>query len=146
MYEIKPKKTSYILFVVIGIMALSAIGLGIGYAGAKLSGRTPEGEYIERHTPIEITETEKQNSENFTEQQAETVNSGKLPENEFMYLIRLENGKTKVYSLSGETPVYSHELPVKPGALPPDDVASLKEGIYLKNKDELLSFTEDFCS
>ena len=149
MYEVKPKRKSFVLFVVLCFMMLSAIGAGIGYAGAKLLGKSSESEFIQELNPasvVENTTTKKGENEDIANQEAEAVNSGSLPENEFMYLIKLENGKTKVYSLPGETPVYSHELPVKPGALPLDDLESLKKGIYLKNKEELLSFTEDFCS
>ena len=149
MYEVKPKRKGFVFFVVLCFMMLSAVGAGIGYAGVKLFGKSSESEFIQEMnpiTPLENTTIQKEENNDITNQEAEAVNSGSLPENEFMYLIKLENGKTKVYSLPGETPVYSHELPVKPGALPPDDLESLKKGIYLKNKEELLSFTEDFCS
>lgn len=149
MYEVKPKRKGFIFFVVLCFMMLSAIGAGIGYAGVKLFGKPSESEFVQEMNPasvVENTTTQKEANDDITNQGTEAVNSGHLPENKFMYLIKLENGKTKVYSLPGETPVYSHELPVKPGALPPDDLELLKEGIYLKNKEELLSFTEDFCS
>ena len=69
-----------------------------------------------------------------------------LPKELFMYLIKFEDGKTKVYNLSSGEKVFSHSLPIEPNSLRDEDLSMLKEGIYLKTKNELLSFTEDFCS
>ena len=149
MYQMKPKKTSYILLIISGLLSLCAIGMGIGYAGVRVF-QNKSADDFEKNI---IADTEPENAPAEIEEVREVLKTEKdifitpQPQEEsYLYLIKLENGKTKVYTLSGNAVVYSHELPVEPGALPPDDINILKEGIYLKNKDELLSFTEDFCS
>jgi len=148
MYKIKQKKPWSAFKFIISLLFLAAIGLGIGYAGAKITKHTPDSEYlysfpISAPEPTSLPET-KAASSPVTSEPKETT--APKEEEKFIYLIILEGKKTNVYSLSGNQKTYSHSLPIEPNSLLPEDLTLLKEGIYLKTKDELLSFTEDFCS
>lgn len=148
MYKIKRKRTWHVFGFILAFFAIAAIGLGIGYAGARLSDRPEHTEYIINSpeplpAPTNAAPPESKAVLNLVETEAKETT---LPKELFMYLIKLEDGKTKVYNLSSGEKVFSHSLPIEPNSLRNEDLAMLKEGIYLKTKNELLSFTEDFCS
>lgn len=147
MYRIKRKRPWLVLGFILAFLALGAIGIGIGYAGAKLSNKAPETKQL-TYTPEPLaTPTVAPQKSKAVLNLVETVpKETSLPKELFMYLIKFEDGKTKVYNLSSGEKVFSHSLPIEPNSLRDEDLSMLKEGIYLKTKNELLSFTEDFCS
>ena len=148
MYRIKKKKTWTAVGFIMAFLAIASIGLGVGYAGAKLSNQSLEEEQ-ENSSPPPVTENTFLNEDSTVASKTlETeVKETTPPKNdEFMYLIALEGNKTNVYTLSDNKKLFSHSLPVEPNSLRKEDISMLKEGVFLKNKDELLSFIEDFCS
>lgn len=146
MYKVKPKKPRFFLFT-IGLFLLAALGIVIGYAGAKISDNIKKSQSATENISV-ATQTPDFSAEQISKPVLldENPQNETLSENQYMYLIKLEDNKTKVYTLSENTKTYSHELPINSADLLPNDLEALKEGIYLKTKDELLSFTEDFCS
>lgn len=154
MYKIRPKRTMSFLGFLLVFLLLAAVGLGIGYAGAKLKEQATRQEYFEN-----LPEEETENLEKAQKELAESEAASKsgvddaaggeethVPAEEFMYYIQLDGTQTKVFSLQGDEKIFSHTLPVEPASLPDDDLAMLRSGLFLKSRDELLSFTEDFCS
>ena len=148
MYRIKQKKPWSALKFIGIFLALAIIGLSTGYILAKMTESSQKNEYLyvtptPTSKPIQVQKN-KAVSKPLENEPKETPEPKK--EEEFMYLVILEDKKTNVYSLSGDTKTFSHSLPIEPNSLRFDDLTDLKKGIYLKTKDELLSFTEDFCS
>ncbi|MBQ2614039.1 MAG: hypothetical protein IJB80_01750 [Clostridia bacterium] len=62
------------------------------------------------------------------------------------YLARMENGKIVIYAVTDDTESFLYTLDIRAGELPPGDLAELRQGIVLTNRQELASFEEDFNS
>ena len=62
------------------------------------------------------------------------------------YIARFENGDIAIYVSSGGKESFLYSLDVWARDLPAEDMVRLREGIVLKNKQELASFEEDFTS
>lgn len=146
MYRIKQKKAWSFLKFTIAFIFLAAFGLIVGYAGAKLSGQASEKELVQ--TPIaphsqgaELSESKAASKSSIDE----PVNSAPKKD-EYLFLVRYEDGETKVFNISEDKKTFSHTLPIEPASLRQEDLTMLRAGVFLKTKDELLSFTEDFCS
>ena len=148
MYRINRKKPWSALKFIAAFLALAIIGLSTGYIIAKISVRSQKNEYLytlptsaPQPTPAPKNKAVLKPIEDIPKETSEPE-----VEEEYMYLVILEDKKTNVYSLSGNVKKFSHSLPIEPNALRFDDITALKEGIYLKSKDDLLSFIEDFSS
>ena len=133
-----------------------ALGVGVGYIGAKL---------ITLPDKIEATdENDKQISENFSSfepSDAETSESSKtvtvlstpfednlpaMPPKEG-FLVKTTDGKVCVFKIYADgTTAYSQTLPVDLNDLPEADQNKLSEGIYLQTRTELAELTEDYSS
>lgn len=146
MYKIKPKRTLSIFGFTLAMIALAVIGFGIGYACTKFMGQSQNTELI---TPVQSQSPQLSSSE---ETKAAFRTSVEAPpkatplKDEYRYLIRYEEGTTKVYDISEGKKILSHTLPIEVASLRQDDLTMLRNGVFLRTKDELLSFTEDFCS
>ena len=149
------KRRSKWWLALIFIMSL-ALGLGVGYAGAKLM------------TLPDKIEAAPQNDKNFTENylspepappatsepsKAVTAISTpfddeppKMPAKEG-FLVKTTDGKVCVYKIyaDGRT-TYSQTLPVDLDDLPEADRNKLSGGIYLETRTELAELTEDYSS
>lgn len=72
--------------------------------------------------------------------------TGQLDENsldsDYLYCVKLENGKIVVYKNGDVTPFET--IDTDPSVLPKQDLDSLKEGIYIKTDAELQRLLEDF--
>lgn len=146
MYKVKPKKPRFFLFTV-GLFLLAILGVVVGYAGAKITDNIKKSQLTPENISAATQEPTFPAAEiSKTVLLDENPKKETLHENQYMYLIKLEDNKTKVYTFSDSTMTYSHDLPINTADLLPNDLETLKKGIYLKTKDELLSFTEDFCS
>ncbi|MBE7027793.1 MAG: hypothetical protein E7407_01990 [Ruminococcaceae bacterium] len=146
MYKIKQRKSWSFFKFIVAFLALAAVGLGVGYAGAKLSRRTPEGEYVQNVSPTidaehELTKS-KAASKTLVDEPAATPSN----EEKFAYLVKYEEGQTRVFDISEGKKILSHTLPIEPASLRQEDLSMIREGVLLRTKEELLSFTEDFCS
>ncbi len=62
------------------------------------------------------------------------------------YLARLENGEIAIYAIIDGTESFLYTLDIRTGELPAGDLAELRQGIVLTNRQELASFEEDFNS
>ncbi len=62
------------------------------------------------------------------------------------YLARLENNTIAVYMVSKEEVSFLYHLDVYTGNFPAAELLRLKEGVILKNRQELASFEEDYTS
>ncbi len=62
------------------------------------------------------------------------------------YLARLENNAIAVYMVSNEEVSFLYTLDVYTGNFPAEELIRLKEGVVLKNRQELASFEEDYTS
>lgn len=146
MYQIKPRRTGKMLIITITISCVVAIGAGVGYAGVKLYTAPKQDNYIISYTPIPtLVPPEETSAAVLSNIPSEEKNTTKPVY--FKYLVKLDGNKTNVYILSENgDPVLSHTLPIELGSLRKEDVKKLEEGIYLESKQDLLSFTEDFCS
>ena len=147
MYKIKKRRSWSGFKFILVLFSISLIGLGVGYAGAKLAGRSQSPqELLHTSEPTFPSNDIPEQSKAVLKPVENAPKENDSPKELFMYLIKLEDGKTKVYSFSTGEKVFSHTLPIEPKSLRAEDQAMLQEGIYLKTKSELLSFTEDFCS
>ncbi|MBO5364282.1 MAG: hypothetical protein J6A56_02300 [Clostridia bacterium] len=62
------------------------------------------------------------------------------------YLARLENDNIAIYMVSEEDVSFLYTLDVYTGNFPAAELIRLKEGIVLKNRQELAAFEEDYTS
>jgi len=146
MYKIKQRRPWSFFRFIVAFFALAAVGLGVGYAGGKLSGRTPEGEYVQKIAPTIAPEPELAESKAASKSSVdEPINTPSYEEN-FTYLVKYEEGETRVFNISEGKKTFSHTLPIEPASLRQEDLSMLREGVLLRTKDELLSFTVYFCS
>ena len=146
MYKIKQKRTwSFFKFTIL-FLSLAAVGLGIGYASAKLTGGSHEEEYIQNIIPTAPPDSKLPESKAASKQTIDEPADTSAPKEGYMYLVRYEDGETKVFNISGGKKTLSHTLPIEPASLRQEDLTMLRDGVLLKTRDELLSFTEDFCS
>ena len=62
------------------------------------------------------------------------------------YLARLENHQIAIYTVAEEEERFLYTLDVYTGNFPANELLRLREGIVLKNRQELASFEEDYTS
>ena len=62
------------------------------------------------------------------------------------YLARFENDDITIYMVYNNEESFLYTLDVYAGNLPAEDMLKLKEGVVLKNRQELASFEEDYTS
>ena len=148
MYRIKQKKPWSALKFIVALLALAIVGLSTGYILAKITEHSQENEYLHNPPTHQTKPTTPPENKAVSKQIDDEPKETPEPkaEDKFMYLVILEDKKTNVYTLTENKKTFSHSLPIEPNSLRFDDITTLKEGIYLKTQDELLSFTEDFCS
>lgn len=162
MYKIRRKKRNGIIFIILGLLAVCALGVFTGYTAIKSMTKSEEEEIVKtvqtsppiaqkNSTPVSlgaenISEKDRQNTEkiNLSQKTAPPENSTK---EKYLYLVKYENGITNVYKIEDDGALLkTHTLPVEAGSLRAEDKKALENGIYLKTQDDLFSLTEDFCS
>ncbi len=62
------------------------------------------------------------------------------------YLARLENNDIAIYMVTEEKVEFLYRLDIYTGNFPAEELLRLKEGVILKNRQELASFEEDYTS
>lgn len=146
MYKIKQKRTGFFFKFTLLFLALAAIGLGVGYASAKLMEKTSEIENIQSITSAAPPDSNLPQSKAASGQTINEPAPSSAAEDEYIYLIKYEDGETKVFDISGGKKTLTRTLPIEPASLRQEDLTMLRDGVLLKSKNELLSFIEDFCS
>ncbi len=149
------KKRSKWWLAFIFIMSL-ALGLGVGYAGAKLLAlpdkieATPQNNKIDSESylspeppPAATSEPSKAVTAISTPFDDELP---RMPAKEG-FLVKTTDGKVCVYKIYADgTTAYSQTLPVDLDDLPEADRNKLSGGIYLETRTELAELTEDYSS
>ena len=146
MYKIKPRRTLSVLGFTLAMLALAVIGFGIGYACTKYMGQSQNTELSATFPSPSPHQAASEESKATFRISAEAPPKATPIADEYQYLIRYEEGTTKVYDISEGKKILSHTLPIEVASLRQDDLTMLRNGVFLRTKDELLSFTEDFCS
>lgn len=133
-----------------------ALGLGVGYAGAKLM-TLPEKTEAVPETINQSTENAASSlppaQESSEPTKAVTAvstpfddNLPKMPAKEG-FLVKTTDGKVCVFKIYADgTTTYSQTLPVELDDLPEADQNKLAAGIYLETRTELAELTEDYSS
>ncbi len=62
------------------------------------------------------------------------------------YIARLEDNKINIYISSDQKEAFLYSLDIYEADFPKEDMEKLRNGVILKNKQELTSFEEDFTS
>ncbi len=131
-----------------------AVGLGIGYAGAKIHTLPPKIEAVpktaEESAPSAQANTpQPMPSDNGSAVSLTTTvpnDTPQLPAKEG-YFVQTVDDKVYVFKINPDgSTVYSQTLPVELGDLPQSDKDKLSAGIYLENKTELAELMEDYSS
>ncbi|MBR5157420.1 MAG: hypothetical protein IKW59_06610 [Clostridia bacterium] len=130
-----------------------ALGLGVGYAGAKLLSLPDKIEAIPQNDAENYLSPEPTPSKTAEPSKAVTALSTpfddeapKMPAKEG-FLVKTTDGKVCVYKIyaDGRT-TYSQTLPVDLDDLPEADRKKLSGGIYLETRTQLAELTEDYSS
>ncbi len=81
---------------------------------------------------------------------ATPASQGTVPTEELIrveyYLARLENHQIAIYAVSQAEERFLYTLDVYTGNFPANELLRLREGVALKNRQELASFEEDYTS
>lgn len=147
------KKTSFFSIVGIAILIFSAMSICalLGYRFVRF---IPE----EKNTAEVVIPTDNNDSISKTKNSLQpneasltptnlTNQDIEVPEDTNDYLVILENGTVKLYTITdrGEH-IYTKNLDISPNSLMPEDIAQLDEGIILDSEDDLASLIEDYTS
>ncbi len=62
------------------------------------------------------------------------------------YLARLENDDIAIYMVTKEDAKFLYRLDIYTGNFPAEELLRLKEGVVLRNRQELIAFEEDYTS
>ncbi len=133
-----------------------ALGMGVGYAGAKLITLPDKIEALPKDSKnISESFSSPEPTLSATSEPSKTVtalstpfedNLPKMPPKEG-FLVKTTDGKVCVFKIYADgTTAYSQTLPVDLNDLPEADQKKLSEGIYLQTRTELAELTEDYSS
>lgn len=62
------------------------------------------------------------------------------------YLARFENNDISIYMVTGDEEIFMYCLNIYSPNLPAEDMIRLKEGVIIADREELVSFEEDYTS
>lgn len=154
MYQSPYRRRRGKLWIVLLFFCAVAIGLGVGYAGAKISTlpnrieATPKESSLPENSPAPILPTYDPESPEKAVSLSTTIpaDTPRMPAKEG-FLVKTTDGKVCVFNINADgTTTYSQTLPVSLGDLPESDRKKLEAGIYLETRTDLAELMEDYSS
>lgn len=151
MYQAQRRRKKGKLWIVLLFLCAVAVGLGVGYAGAKLNTLPKRMEAAPPSSAPSVAPAQKPAATpepdaavSYTTTVPEEV--PQMPAKEG-YLVKTTDGRVCVFRIEADgTPRYSQTMPVSLGDLPESDRQKLDSGIYLETKTELAELMEDYSS
>lgn len=150
MYQAQRRRKKGKLWIVLLFFCAVAVGLGVGYAGAKLHAlpkwieAAPPSSAPSAASSQKTAEPEPDAAVSYTTTVPDDV--PQMPAKEG-YLVKTTDGRVCVFRIEADgTPRYSQTMPVSLGDLPESDRQKLSSGIYLETKTELAELMEDYSS
>ena len=153
MYQPQRRRKKGVFWFFAMLFVAVSVGLGIGYAGAKMSIFPGKIEAVPKNTTKNEQELPDKTDETITEEITAPVSLSTTvpfePETppKSGYLVKITDGKVCVFTVDNKgNTKYSQTLEVYLGRLPESDQKRLKEGIYIKTRTELAELMEDYSS